>query len=174
MKKIIPLFLLCGCGLINNIELTDYVRKDVPKYPEHLRTVEAFLGYNENDSGDRAILKDFMNIDPVHYEWCAAFVNAVLHLENIPGSESVHENPLMARSFLAWGQRVETPKLGDVVVFQRGNSNWKGHVGFYMRTVRKDGKEYYLIAGGNQNDQVSYELYPTSKVLSIRRWVESS
>ena len=111
-----------------------------------------------------------MRVDPVYYEWCAAFVNAVLRVNEIPGSESVSENPLLARSFLQWGEPVEEPKLGDIIIFPRGNSGWQGHVAFYIRTVEKDGITYFMVLGGNQNDEVSYETYPAGSALGIRRW----
>ena len=82
-----------------------------------------------------------------------AFVNQVFALHDIPGSESVSDVPLMARSFLSWGQKVnvENIKPGDVVVFPRGNKGWQGHVGFYIGSIIQDDIEWYLILGGNQS-----------------------
>ena len=80
-----------------------------------------------------------------------------------------HIAPLMARSFLSWGLPVDIPEAGDLVIFPRGNSDWKGHVGFYLSSVKRDGKEYYRILGGNQNNAVSIDLYPAKKALGIRR-----
>ena len=80
-----------------------------------------------------------------------------------------HIAPLMARSFLSWGLPVDIPEAGDLVIFPRGNSDWKGHVGFYLSSVKRNGKEYYRILGGNQNNAVSIDLYPAKKALGIRR-----
>ncbi len=134
---------------------------------DSIRTARGFL--NSSETKDRAELKQFLGVDPVRYEWCAAFVNSVLEVNNIPGSESVSEHPLMARSFLRWGEKVSEPKRGDIIVFPRGNSDWQGHVGFYISTYSVTGIEYYVILGGNQDDKVSYELYPSARALSIRR-----
>ena len=98
-----------------------------------------------------------------------AFVNAVLKQNNTLGSESVNDHPLMARSFMFWGERVLEPKIGDVVVFPRGNQGWQGHVGFYIETRTLKDIDYYVILGGNQEDAVTYDLYPAYKALSIRR-----
>jgi hypothetical protein len=61
---------------------------------------------------------------------------------------------------------------GDLVIFPRGNEVWKGHVGFYLRTVEVNGVEYYWILGGNQSNKVSVVLYRSSKALGIRRPVK--
>jgi uncharacterized protein (TIGR02594 family) len=125
------------------------------------------LGMNERTH--RQELKELTGVDPVRTEWCAAFVNAILDLNDIPGSEEVSDYPLTARSFLNWGVPVQTPIKGDLVVFPRGNKGWQGHVGFYITTKYINGVSYYVILGGNQNDSVSYELYRASSALSIRR-----
>ena len=74
----------------------------------------------------------------------------------------------MARSFLYWGESVE-PELiqrGDLVVFPRGNSGWKGHVGFFVE--ERNGQ--CVILGGNQNNEVRYDLYSPRRALGIRRY----
>jgi len=131
------------------------------------RLAVSFLNFGERTH--RQELKEFTGVDPVRTEWCAAFVNAVLRESGIPGSESVSRHPLLARSFLKWGDSVDTPKSGDLIVFPRGNASWQGHVGFYMGTVEVGGVEYYRILGGNQNNEVSIELYPVSRAIDIRR-----
>ena len=160
-KSILLLFLLCACVNPEKNKL------DRAEEPEYLVVADLYVGFHENKN--RAALKKFLGVDPVYYEWCAAFVNAALHVKGIPGSESVADNPLLARSFLDWGKKVEEPQIGDIVVFPRGSSGWQGHVGFYFLTAVVDGVEYYAILGGNQNDEVSYELYPSSAAIGIRR-----
>jgi len=132
-----------------------------------IRTAREYLKLDENKN--RTELEDFLGVDPVRYEWCAAFVNAVLAVNGVPGSESVSDHPLMARSFLSWGQKITDPKRGDIVVFPRGNQGWQGHVGFYISTYWSAGIKYYIILGGNQDDKVSYDAYPAHRALSIRR-----
>lgn len=165
MKKSMILFLLCGCVNSNQYQTELNVDPLQPVY-----TADAMVGLNERTN--RKELKAFMGIDPVHYEWCAAFVNAILHLHGIPGSESVSDYPLMARSFTYWGRYAERPEIGDIVVFPRGNTSWQGHVGFYVMSTYIDNIEYFVILGGNQNNEVSYELYAASKAIAIRKWHE--
>ena len=125
------------------------------------------LGLEEQEN--RQELKRVLGVDPVNTEWCAAFVNAILSLNDIPGSESVSDYPLTARSFMKWGVAVDTPQVGDIVVFPRGNSSWQGHVGFFVKPYKYQGIDYYLILGGNQDNSVSYDFYPASKAIAIRR-----
>jgi uncharacterized protein (TIGR02594 family) len=160
-KSILLLFLLCACANVKEII------PDRTEEPEYLIIADLYVGFNERRN--REPLKKFLGVDPVNYEWCAAFVNAALRSRGIAGSESVSENPLLARSFLNWGEKVEEPQIGDVIVFPRGYEGWQGHVGFYYLTTVVDGVEYYAILGGNQNDEVSYELYPSSDAIGIRR-----
>lgn len=125
---------------------------------------QEYIGLDENI--DRKKLKELVGVDPTRTEWCAAFVNAVLDLQNIPGSESVSDYPLMARSFLDWGDKVEgDPQRGDVVIFPRGDRGWQGHVGFFIRDTGKA----WVILGGNQDNTVNYALYDPSKVIDVRR-----
>lgn len=161
MKRAFLFLLLCtGCA-----------NQDIP-YPDSigtLSTANAMVGLNERSN--RTELAILMGVDPVQSEWCAAFVNSILKLNDIPGSEVVSKYPLTARSFIYWGNYVLVPEIGDIIVFPRGNQGWQGHVGFYIETVNKDGIDYYVILGGNQKNEVSYELYPASKAIAIRRWV---
>jgi uncharacterized protein (TIGR02594 family) len=161
MKYILLLFLLCGCAVVEH--------KTKETWRVSLSTANSLVGLHEKRN--KAELSYLLGLDPSRYEWCAAFVNLILNLNGIPGSESVSNNPLVARSFLRWGTEVKTPKRGDVVVFPRGNNAWQGHVGFYYKTEFYNGIEYFIILGGNQSDSVTYERYPRSKALSIRRWI---
>jgi uncharacterized protein (TIGR02594 family) len=151
---------------IVSLSLTGCVDAQVPTMG-HIIIANEFVGSNERT--DRNELREFLSVDPVRTEWCAAFVNAVLAKDGIPGSETVSDYPLTARSFLQWGEGVEYPRLGDIVVFPRGNQGWQGHVGFYMETVVVDGIIYYNILGGNQDNTVSYKLYRADLALGIRR-----
>jgi uncharacterized protein (TIGR02594 family) len=136
-----------------------------------LRIARQYLGYTE--ILDRTELREFLGVDPMQTEWCAAFVNSVLHSVGQPGSETVSAHPLLARGFVNWGEPVdhkrEEPRAGDVVVFPRGRQSWQGHVGFYVDTVTIDGKDYWQILGGNQNNSVSIELYDPSRAIAVRR-----
>ena len=129
---------------------------------------EEYIGLNEYQN--RQQIQRLTGVDPVRTEWCAAFVNAVLEIEGIP-SNSLHEYPLLARSFLDWGSTVEYSDIqrGDIVVFPRGNSSWQGHVGFYVTTVDTPKGQRWVILGGNQANSVRYDLYDPSRAIGIRR-----
>lgn len=94
--------------------------------------------------------------------WCAVFVNYVLERAGIPGTKQA-----LARSFLAWGDKVEHPRRGDVVVFFRGkyDDGTYGHVGFVERVIG----DYVYCLGGNQGDAVSVARFHASRVLGYRR-----
>lgn len=125
-------------------------QKEVPgskSNPLILRWIQDFLGWGDDDS---------------KVAWCAIFINTILKESDIKGTGKAN-----ARSFLNWGEVVETPRRGDIVVFERGGrSSWKGHVGLYWGEA-EDGFIYCL--GGNQSDKVSIASYSKSRILGYRR-----
>ena len=153
MRASIPILclttvLLSGC----QISLTDAFGYRGITPPPQLEKASEFVGLNERQ--DRVTLKEFLGVDPVHVEWCAAFVNSVLYEVGIEDTGS-----LMARSYLNWGVSTDTPSPGDIMVFSRGNQGWQGHVGFYVATVEYKDTAYWVVLGGNQDNSVSYRLY---------------
>jgi uncharacterized protein (TIGR02594 family) len=103
----------------------------------------------------RAIRRGGIKTDEV--PWCAAFVGACL--ENVGLVSTRFES---ARSYLAWGVRLERPIYGCVVVFSR---NGGGHVGFL---VGQDDKGRLMILGGNQNNQVSIAPFDPNRAIAFR------
>jgi len=92
--------------------------------------------------------------------WCSSFVNWTLGKVGIVGTQSA-----LARSWLEWGQPLEVPILGCVVVLWRVDpTSWKGHVGYYLR---HDSQSIYLM-GGNQLESVREHSYALETVLSYR------
>jgi len=83
--------------------------------------------------------------------WCSAFANWVM-------LQSGHRGTLKAnaRSWLNWGYPLKVPTYGCIVVFKRGNSNWQGHVAFFLGFEGSKVK----VLGGNQGDAVSVGRYP--------------
>ena len=145
-----------------------------PTKPNPVVTAQPYLGLQEKQ--DRSELKEFVGVDPVRTEWCAAFANAVLELDGIPSLNNQDRYPpLMARSFLYWGNKVDRTDVqrGDIVVFPRGNQGWQGHVGFYVETQTYDNKEYWVILGGNQDNTVSYALFDPHRAIDIRRYINT-
>ena len=91
--------------------------------------------------------------------WCAVFVNAAFMLNNIKGLRSAD-----AEAWKNFGTKSDTPKKGDVVVFEWDNS--QHHVAFFLRDL---GNGRIEVIGGNQSDTVTIENYPVSNVLAYRR-----
>jgi uncharacterized protein (TIGR02594 family) len=158
MRLLILALLLGGCVNTASVDTEPFI------------TAETYVGLHERRH--REYLKRLVGVDPVHTEWCAAFVNAILEIDGIPGSESVSDYPLTARSFLRWGEPVirEEIQRGDVVIFPRGRESWQGHVGFYIETTYENGKEQWVILGGNQDNTVSYATFDPKRALGIRRY----
>jgi len=141
------------------------------EHPTKISVASRYIGFHQRTH--RRELREFMGVDPVRIDWCAAFVNSVLAELGIPGSESVSEWPLTARSFLRWGYRVREPEVGDIIIFPRGTESWQGHVGFYYGTEYRNGRRFYQILGGNQSDAVTIQLFPARSAISIRRYRRS-
>lgn len=79
--------------------------------------------------------------------WCSAFANWCVKQAGIAGTRKGN-----ARSWRTWGQALDVPRVGAVVVFWRDDPNSaKGHVAFY---VRNDGTNIWVL-GGNQGNRVS-------------------
>ena len=152
---------------ITNIPVKSVVADENPK----IIIASRYMGFHERRQ--RRELREFMGVDPARIDWCAAFVNSVLKELDIPGSESVSEWPLTARSFLRWGQRVREPQVGDLVIFPRGTEAWQGHVGFYYGSEYHNGRRFYQILGGNQSNAVTIQLFPARSAISIRRYRRS-
>jgi uncharacterized protein (TIGR02594 family) len=133
----------------------------------------------EDEINDRYELRSFfktwsingdLDIDPSTTPWCAAFVNACERAAGFKGT-----GKLNARSFLKYGKEVklEDAKEGDIAIFKRGNSNWEGHVTYFIEAATRfnSGNPYVTIEcfGGNQGDKVCYANYRASDLLGIRR-----
>ena len=123
------------------------------------------IGLNEGQQN--AALREYLrnggeNLDPATTAWCASFVNATLKQSGMEGT-----GKLNARSYLDWGESVDTPQPGDIAVFSRGDPNgWQGHVGFFQGY---DENGNILVLGGNQGDAVSVAPYSSDRLLGFRR-----
>jgi uncharacterized protein (TIGR02594 family) len=126
--------------------------------PLHVRIAKRYHGWREKEENNE--LKKLLGFNPVTTAWCAGFVNAV---EKMTGRKGTGK--LLAREYLKYGAPTSKPKLGDIVVFKRGNSSWQGHVGYYV----SEDKNGVLSLGGNQGDKVCFRYYPKKDVLGYRR-----
>ncbi len=84
--------------------------------------------------------------------WCSAFVNWCIEQAGLKGTQSAS-----SRSWLAWGQEINQPRLGCIVIC-------RGHVGFYYQ----EEKGRILLLGGNQSNQVKISPYSKNKILGYR------
>lgn len=93
--------------------------------------------------------------------WCSAFANWVLEQAGYRGTRRAN-----ARSWTTWGQNLEQPKRGCIVVLWRGDiASSQGHVAFYLGSPRP---HVHTLLGGNQGDRVCFQDYGTGRVLSYR------
>jgi uncharacterized protein (TIGR02594 family) len=155
MRVLLLFLILSGCAGIDNVS------KEEPSKPVEI--AERYVGLNQYTH--RRELKEFLGVDPVRIEWCAAFVNSVLGEAGIQGTDS-----LVARDFLRWGVKTRSPERGSLVIYSRGTEAWQGHVGFFIEEVEVDGRLFWAILGGNQDSGVTIELFPrrSPRLLGIR------
>jgi uncharacterized protein (TIGR02594 family) len=87
--------------------------------------------------------------------WCADFLNFVLKKTGIDGTHS-----RAAKSFLAFGRKVDDPRVGAIVILKRARNG--GHVGIVRGT---DGQGNPVVVSGNHGKKVAQSTYPKSRVL---------
>src|SRR5436190_22754258 len=87
--------------------------------------------------------------------WCADFINFILRRTG-----HTTTNSRAAKSFLDYGKRIDSPRVGAIVVLTRGRDN--GHVGIVRGT---DGAGNIIVISGNHGNKVWESPYPKSRVL---------
>jgi uncharacterized protein (TIGR02594 family) len=87
--------------------------------------------------------------------WCADFINFILRRTGHPTT-----NSRAARSFLEYGKRINSPRVGAIVVLTRGRNG--GHVGIVRGT---DGSGNPIVISGNHGNKVWESKYPKQRVL---------
>jgi uncharacterized protein (TIGR02594 family) len=90
--------------------------------------------------------------------WCGLTMAVVAKRAD----KTVPANPLWAKNWLNFGNKVSTAMLGDVLIFTRPTG---GHVGLY---VGEDETTYHVLAG-NQGDQVSIARILKGRCIGIRK-----
>lgn len=90
--------------------------------------------------------------------WCGLEMAVLAQRAGKP----VVENPLWARNWLNFGQPVQSPGLGDCLVFSRQNA---GHVGVYIAEDR----ECFHVGGGNESNMSNIVRIPKIRLLGARR-----
>lgn len=91
--------------------------------------------------------------------WCSAFANWVLIQAKATGSGKAN-----ARSWLAWGERVEIPFPGCIAVFSRPPNPWSGHVAFFEEQLGA----LIRVTGGNQGNAVRTSPYTERRLIGYR------
>lgn len=95
--------------------------------------------------------------------WCGLFIAIVAQ----KSAKEIVKDPLWALNWGTFGKHVETPMLGDVLVFTRKTADGKtaGHVGLY---VGEDDTCYHVL-GGNQIDKVCIIRKEKARLYTSRR-----
>lgn len=94
--------------------------------------------------------------------WCGLFMAIVAKR----AGKEVPKSPLWALAWSTFGNHVDVPMLGDVLVFTRQGG---GHVGLY---VGEDDTAYHVL-GGNQSDKVSIARIAKTRLYISRRPIYS-
>ena len=89
--------------------------------------------------------------------WCGLFVAHCLQENNM----EVPNNPLSALEYAKWGDALNEPSLGAVMVFTRSGG---GHVAFYVG----EDEDAYHVLGGNQRDMVNITRVAKNRLTAIR------
>ena len=104
---------------------------------------------------------------PQKSDWCGVFIGALL----AGIDHELPTNPQVARSYLKIGKPIDKPKIGDLVVFWRFSpSDWRGHVGIY---IREDDTGVFCL-GGNQKGKVQITRYNKDRILGYRRIIDGN
>lgn len=99
--------------------------------------------------------------------WCSAAMNAAMDECGVGGTGRA-----TARSWEAWGQRLQRPRFGCIAVLWREREHGPhGHVACWLGDVA--GGAQQVLLGGNQSNAVCVSLYPRHRVLSYR-WPDAS
>lgn len=88
--------------------------------------------------------------------WCSAFANWCMKQAGVKGTGNA-----LARSWMQWGKKLDTPRYGCVCVFSRGGDTVHGHVAFYLA----DAGDKIEVLGGNQSNSVRTQKYLKSTLL---------
>lgn len=121
------------------------------KHNPRIQAMFASVGHSEDEPDETA--------------WCAAFAGACLAETGmaIPPKET----NLMARSYLRYGTKLDTPKPGAIVVKARGKPPF-GHVGI-VEEVNEDGS--FVVIAGNSSNKVKRENWkPSDPLPNGIRW----
>ena len=137
----------------------------MPSKPPWITLAEGELGVHEMRGGENPRILEYFTATTLkatedEVPWCSAFVNWVMRECGMERSRSA-----AARSWLKYGKRLAGYEQYSIVVLRRGSSLWQGHVGFAV----DDLGSHIGVLGGNQGDEVSFQIFPKSHVIGYAR-----
>lgn len=142
-------------GLPNTIKyaLKEYGVKEIAG----AGSTETILAWRDELNAAGANVTGFSNDD---IPWCGLFA-AIIVYRRVRDAFEVVRNPLWARNWSNYGEKADTPSLGDILVFSRGSG---GHVGFY---IAEDDHCYHVLAG-NQSNKVCILRLEKERLIAAR------
>jgi uncharacterized protein (TIGR02594 family) len=92
--------------------------------------------------------------------WCGLFMGICQKRAGFPYNSQL----LSALAWAKWGDHIDNDKaeLGDTLIFIRSGG---GHVAFYIG----EGKDNFLVLGGNQGNAVGFEWVSKTRLFAVRR-----
>lgn len=138
------------------------------RHPEALELAFEYLGLQEipGPEHEAEIVQFFADVGHSWVKndetaWCAAVHGSILKRTGYP-----YLKTLRARDYEDFGEEVEVPELGDIVVMWRiSPTSGYGHIGFYLGF----NGNYNFVLGGNQSNKYKVSMYSKNEVLSYRR-----
>lgn len=124
--------------------------------PEHIQTDYADIDLFCVEVPTGLILIRDQNKNPMIIGNCSAFANWCMIKAGFMGTNSA-----AAASWSEWGEEIEYPERGCIVVMERPGGN---HVAFYL----DDDGERALLFGGNQSDKVCAKWFPFDNFTNYR------
>ena len=155
---------------IDAVTLPDDLAKDWLASGSNPVVTAAATLLNESESNSKSIKKMLVSLgikqSPDTFPWCASFVSWAL---NQSGFSSTN---LLARGFLNMGEKVNSPKYGDVAVLWNENPDTGGRNGYggHAGIVLGESGNYVILLNGNRNDNVNISAFSKEKVLGYRRF----
>lgn len=89
--------------------------------------------------------------------WCGLFTAYCM----TAAGQAPPEIAVRAKAWATWGQPMQEPSIGSVLVFERPGG---GHVGFYAGET----STAYRVLGGNQGDAVNYAWIAKHRCIAVR------
>lgn len=152
-------------GVVSD-KFIEYVEAPPEETKDWMAIAKEEIGIREITGGENERIIEYFTCVSYHAQedevpWCSAFANWVLKQAGIEGTNSA-----VARSFEDWGEDLEDPKKGAIIVFDWGNGS--GHVGFIYSWTESS----VAVLGGNQGDQVCISNFKWDNV-SAMKWPEA-